>query len=259
MTQSIEFKQAKIELNKDKVLNVGNLSLRGPGSIAIIGKNGAGKTTLLRTLVHMRNLDGGSLSINGSPVEAFSSMELARNLVYIPQSLSTTLNVTSREYINMGLLSRLGLLGFPTKEDNERTTLILDRMGISYLANRSVSVLSGGELRKVALARAAVQGAPTWVLDEVYGPLDISAILEVKGIIESLGASKGLVIFTTHDIQTALCADKVLLVYSDGSVELRPKNGISNTMLNRVYDIPFKSQKMDSIVTECNWLASKSF
>ena len=81
MTQEIAFNQAKIEINKDKVLDVGNLSLRGPGSIAIIGKNGAGKTTLLRTLVRMRNLDSGSLRINGSPIEAYSSMELARNLV----------------------------------------------------------------------------------------------------------------------------------------------------------------------------------
>ena len=251
----LNFKDVKITIG-NKVLHVGNLDVSGPGSLAIIGVNGVGKTTLLRVMLGLLEPTEGTVLLSGRDIKSYSRVAIASKLAYVPQVVSLQLYMSAVDFILTASLGIVGIMGSPGPNERARANSMLKELNVEHLAERNIATLSGGEMRIVALARALYQ-APTCILDEVYAPLDISAVLRVKRNIQDSVDRGNLMIYTTHDIQTAQSADKVLLVYQDGTVELRPKNGISNMMLKRVYGVNFSTADTKVGVVERNWVTHK--
>lgn len=188
-----------------------------PGEVtAIVGPNGSGKSTLLRAvagdLPH-----GGSITLNGQPINAMPLWHLAELRAVLPQSASLAFPFTVREVVRLGLIGLLATLP-------HRAALVdaaLARVGLAGYAGRYFGELSGGEAQRVQLARVLLQvwnpveaGIPRWlILDEPVASLDIGHQLVIMRLAQDFARAGGGVIAVMHDLNlTAMFADAVALM-----------------------------------------------
>jgi iron complex transport system ATP-binding protein len=174
--------------------------------LALLGPNGGGKTTLLKTLLGLLPPRAGEVVISGRQLAAFSHRERARLIGYVPQVHTGTFAFTVETVVLMGRTAHGSLFARPSEHDIDVTTRALERFGISALAARPYTEISGGERQLVLLARALAQEPRFVVLDEPTASLDFGNQGKVMREIRAL-ADGGLgVLFTTHDPNHALRA-----------------------------------------------------
>lgn len=178
------------------------------GSIhALMGPNGAGKTTLLRACLGLIPPAGGELSVLGQPVQALRGAALAalrRRIGYVPQLLParSELPLTVREVVAIGRTARAGLGRRLAPQDWETVDTWLDRLGLTPLAQRPFSQISGGEQRKTILARAMAQEPELLLLDEPTANLDLGWRERLVETIESLFVQTRLtVVLVCHELE----------------------------------------------------------
>ena len=165
--------------------------------MGIIGPNGAGKSTLFKAILGMLKPWKGEALVFGQPNHS------QRSLVgYMPQTelVDWDFPVNVADVVLMGRYGRLGLLRRPAKADKTATEEALERVGMGHLRQRLIGELSGGERRRVLLARALVNGPRLLLLDEPLGGLDATAQHQLIGIVRSLGAEGAAVVLSTHDL-----------------------------------------------------------
>jgi iron complex transport system ATP-binding protein len=166
-----------------------------------------------------------SAMIDATSLSARSIRERARLLAYVPQTHVTTFAFSVEAVALMGRTAHGNLFSKPTAKDREVTAAALERFGISKLAGRPYTMISGGERQLVLLARALAQEPHFVVLDEPTANLDFGNQGKVMREIRALAASGHGVMFTTHDPNHALrAADRAYLLrdgkrLSEGSVE----------------------------------------
>lgn len=167
------------------ILNVQDLSFRYNGHpvlqdigfeavlgeiVAILGPNGAGKTTLLRCLNRILRPQTGTVMLGEQDLATSSLREIARSMAYVPQHIEPT-RVTVFDAI---LLGRRPWIGWDMRRDDIlKVQAIIDQLNLTGLALRHVNEMSGGELQKVAIARALVQEPRVLLLDEPTSSLDL--------------------------------------------------------------------------------------
>lgn len=174
--------------------------------LALLGPNGGGKTTLLKTLLGVLSPRAGQISLAGKDLNAVSHRERARLIGYVPQVHSGTFAFSVETVVLMGRTAHGSLFARPTAHDREVTLRALDRFGISALAERSYTEISGGERQLVLLARALAQEPRFIVLDEPTASLDFGNQGKVMREIRALSEAGLGVLFTTHDPNHALRA-----------------------------------------------------
>ena len=152
--------------------------------IAILGPNGRGKTTLVRNLLGFLALTEGSRSAPGI-------------VGYVPQVSSAPVSYRVRTMVAMGRVAQRGLFAAPTRHDHQIADEVLERIGLTALAQQRFDFLSGGERQLVLLARALATGAATLVLDEPASALDLP-IDRFLTVIESLRADGQHAIVSPH-------------------------------------------------------------
>jgi ABC-type Mn2+/Zn2+ transport system ATPase subunit len=172
--------------------------------VAIIGPNGAGKSTLIQTMMGLLRAQSGSVIIAGSG---------AQRLGYVPQheGVNWDFPVTVRDAVMMGLVGKLGWLRWPGRSQWQRVEMALTRVGLEQLADRQVGELSGGQRRRVFIARALVQAADILILDEPFSGVDTNAQSNLMDTLERLNRDGITVILSTHDLNLAFQRfDKVM-------------------------------------------------
>ena len=165
--------------------------------LGIIGPNGAGKSTLLKTILGLIHAWQGQIRVLGEPVAT------SRRLVgYMPQveQVDWDFPVTAGDVALMGRYARRGLLRRTTGEDREAAAAALDRVGILDLSNRLIGELSGGQRRRVLLARALANQPELLLLDEPMAGLDATAQHQFLDIIDRLRSDGATVVLSTHDL-----------------------------------------------------------
>ncbi len=173
--------------------------------LSILGPNGVGKTTLLKILSGLnRNFTGSVSSI--------------KEIAYVPQIFSSTVNYTVFNMVLMGRASHVSLFSSPGKEDREKACSALEKAGIEDISGRNFSDISGGEKQLVIIARALASGADVLLLDEPTSDLDLKNQGQVLKLIKELsGKYRFSVIFSTHDPSHALAvSDQVLFLGKNG-------------------------------------------
>ena len=186
-----------------------------PGEIvAVLGENGSGKSTLLKVIARIVPVAGGELLLEGRPLTQMPRRETARRIAYVPQSLDLVFPIRSLDLVLQGRAPRERTFSADSPEDLERALEAMRSCDVEALAERDASALSGGEQRRVFLARALAQEAEIWLLDEPASGLDPRHRLEFLEILKRIHRQRGTtVLLVTHEMDLAgEIADRILLL-----------------------------------------------
>lgn len=192
-----------------------SLQIRSGEVLALIGPNGSGKTTLLHTLGRLLAPIAGEVRLEGRSIWERPAREVARAVALAPQrAVQTAWPLTVAEAVSLGRAPHRGWFHAYTADDGRSVRRAMERMGVTGLAGRSVSTLSGGEVRRVLLARALAQTPRIMLLDEPATYLDLHYQAELLGLVRALARVDGLaVVLTVHDLAlVSPCADRVALL-----------------------------------------------
>ncbi len=233
-----------------KALDRVNLEVREGEVLAVLGPNGAGKTTLLKCILGLLK-PRGNVYIDGGRIDKLKPRERARKLGYVPQTHYSVFSYRIIDFVLMGRAPHHSILSIPSGREVEKALKILDELGISGLAYRCISEVSGGQMQLVLIARALVQDAEVLLLDEPTAHLDLANQVRVLSMVRSLvksGRVKAAII-TLHDpAVAAVYSDKVVLL-KDGRVVAygSPSKVLSERILESVYDIRFRVVSVDGL------------
>jgi iron complex transport system ATP-binding protein len=221
------------------VLHSVSLEVEPAELLAVVGPNGAGKSTLLRILGGAMNPWQGIVELAGAPLASFDRRALARQLAFVGQENPVAFSFSVLEVVLMGRSPHLGSLQFESRRDVMLAREALERFGLLGLAKRSIQELSGGERRRVFLARALAQEPMVALLDEPTAHLDLRHVAEIFTRFAELRAERGLaVVATLHDLNAAaMYADRVLLLKDGTPMGLgTPQEVLTEAKLREVYE-----------------------
>lgn len=171
-----------------------------PGALmAIVGPNGAGKTTFIKAILGLVPKAAGDVQILGQPYSAQRSQ-----LGYVPQrgSVDWDFPTSVLDVVTMGLYGRLGWLRRPGRTERNRAMAALDKVGMAELSGRQISQLSGGQQQRVFLARALVQDAQVYFMDEPFQGVDATTERAIIALLRTLRTEGKTVVAVHHDLQT---------------------------------------------------------
>ena len=169
--------------------------------VAVIGPNGAGKSTLMMAIMGLLQPRSGKITVNPG------------RLGYMPQheGVNWDFPVTVRDVVMMGRTRQVGWLRWPGRSHWQAVDAALQRVGMADLGERQIGELSGGQRRRVFIARALAQEADILVLDEPFSGVDASAQAALMDVLDDLNGDSMTVILSTHDLGLAFQRfDKVM-------------------------------------------------
>ena len=191
----------------------------------LLGPNGIGKTTLFKTLLGLIPALSGTIKIGGKELAGFNRQAIARQIAYVPQAQVAEFAYTVLDLVVMGRTAYLGPFGAPQPADTDAAMAALDSLGISSLADRDSTRISGGQRQLVLIARALAQQARIIVMDEPTASLDLGNRILVLNTIRQLASNGLAVVLSTHEPEHAfVVADQVAILGKDrfatGPIEL---------------------------------------
>ena len=198
-----------------RALNAASFEL-GPGTIAgLVGVNGSGKSTLFKAIMGFVKPSAGEVRIAGLSV----GEALKRNLVaYVPQGeeVDWSFPVLVEDVVMMGRYGHMGFLRIPTARDKRKVDEALERVGMSALRERQIGELSGGQRKRVFLARALAQDGLVMLLDEPFTGVDVKTETAIVALLRELKADGHLMLVSTHNLGSVpeFCDEVVLLKHA---------------------------------------------
>lgn len=198
-----------------KVVDRVSLDIQRGEVVGLLGPNGAGKTTSFSLLVGLLAADGGRIFLEGEEITPLPMYRRCRlGLGYLPQEPSVFRGLTVEE----NLLAILELLDLDAAERRERARALLADLGLTDLARAPASTLSGGERRRLELARALVTSPRYLLLDEPFTGIDPIAVADIQQIVARLRERAIGILITDHNVRETLrITDRAYILY-DGKV-----------------------------------------
>lgn len=186
-----------------------SLEMRAGEFISIIGRSGSGKTTLLNMVAGILTPAAGEILFDGASLFARNDYEMARfrnfNIGYVPQGRSLLSNLSALDNV------RLPFYLAPRQGDcMAKANKLLCELKLEHLADSLPKSLSGGETRRVALARALINDPKLLIADEPTSDLDLETATEIIGLLKRLNAQGTSILIVTHDLELACCGCRVI-------------------------------------------------
>ncbi|PRO66602.1 ABC transporter ATP-binding protein [Alkalicoccus urumqiensis] len=219
-----------------------------PGKMTtFIGPNGAGKSTLLSMVSRLLSHDGGTVSLDGTPLSHLHDKELAKRLAVLKQSNDMRVRLTVRDLVGFGRFpySR----GRLKPEDERVIDESLRYVELEEMQHRYIDQLSGGQRQRAFIAMILAQDTEYILLDEPLNNLDMRHSVQImkvlRGLVDDLGKT---VVLVVHDINFASCYSDYLVALKNGKVlrEGRTWDVIHPDYLKEIYDMPFQVQEMNN-------------
>jgi lipopolysaccharide export system ATP-binding protein len=236
----LEAKHLKKSYGGRQVVKDVSLAVSKGEVVGLLGPNGAGKTTSFYMIVGLVRADGGEISIDGKPVEHMPIHRRSRlGLSYLPQEASIFRKLNVGENVRAVLELQRGADGkpLPRAEIERRLTALLQDLRVEHLRESPAPALSGGERRRVEIARALATQPRFILLDEPFAGIDPIAVIEIQRIIGFL-KSRGIgVLITDHNVRETLGICDHAYIISEGSVLAQgtPADIVNNADVRRVY------------------------
>jgi lipopolysaccharide export system ATP-binding protein len=207
--------------------------------VGLLGPNGAGKTTSFYMIVGLVPLDGGEITLNGQVITHLPIHERAKlGLSYLPQEASVFRKLTVEENIQAVLeLQEENGKPLEKKEIQSRLDSLLQELQISHLRSNPAMSLSGGERRRVEIARALASQPKFILLDEPFAGVDPIAVGEIQRIVRFLKDRQIGVLITDHNVRETLGICDHAYIISEGKVLAsgKPSEIIDNEAVRKVY------------------------
>jgi len=213
---------------KNLVLNGISFAIPQGSLTGIVGPNGAGKSTLIKVLLGLHPKLTGNVSFFGSTLR-----DVKKRIGYVPQrgSVDWDFPTNALDVVLMGLYGQIGWIKWPTKRHKEKALKALDKVGMASYANRQISELSGGQQQRVFLARALIQDADLYFMDEPLAGVDAATERAIMTILKELKNKGKTVLVVHHDLQTVedyfdqvLFLNKTVVAYGDITSTFSVKN-----------------------------------
>lgn len=214
----------------------------------LLGPNGIGKTTLFKTLLGLLPAMAGDVLIEGESLDALTRREIAQRISYVPQAHATEFVYTVLDLVLMGRTAYFGAFSAPSKVDHEHAMAALELLGISELARRDVTRISGGQRQLVFIARALAQQTKIVVMDEPTASLDLGNRIRVLDTVQGL-AEKGLaVVLSTHEPEQAFAiAHHVAVLGRDSRFVIgKVADVLTSDELSALYGVPVMVERTPS-------------
>jgi lipopolysaccharide export system ATP-binding protein len=211
-----------------------SLELRQGEVVGLLGPNGAGKTTTFYMVVGLISPDSGKVLLNGADITGLPMYQRARSgISYLPQEPSVFRKLTVEE----NLRSIAETLSISVEEQEERVTLLLKEFGIEHLSSQGAYTLSGGERRRLEIARALVLTPKFILLDEPFAGIDPLAVLDIQRIIGQLKERGIGVLVTDHNVRETLNITDRAYIISEGKIlrEGTPEELTNDLEVRKVY------------------------
>ena len=197
------------------VVNKVNVQVRGGEVVGLLGPNGAGKTTTFHMMVGLVRPDEGKVLLNEDDLTAAPIYERARaGISYLPQESSVFRRLTVEE----NLLAILQTLDLSADDQQQRCEALMQMLGIHHLARHKAFTLSGGERRRVEIARALVLSPYFLLLDEPFTGVDPIAVSEIQNIIRQLITTGIGILITDHNVRETLGICDRAYILNDGTI-----------------------------------------
>ncbi|RKP59388.1 LPS export ABC transporter ATP-binding protein [Pararobbsia silviterrae] len=208
--------------------------------VGLLGPNGAGKTTSFYMIVGLVPLDRGDIELDGHSISRMPIHQRARlGLSYLPQEASVFRKLTAEQNIRAVLELQVDANDKPLTPNvvSARAEALMDELQITHLRDNPALSLSGGERRRVEIARALATNPSFILLDEPFAGVDPIAVLEIQKIVRFLKERNIGVLITDHNVRETLGICDHAYIISDGSVLASgaPKDIIENERVRRVY------------------------
>jgi iron complex transport system ATP-binding protein len=234
----IEAKSIYFRYHQEWVIKDVSFRLEKGASIGLIGPNGSGKTTLLKILYRLLSPQKGEVSYDLLPLKRMKQRDIAKRIAVVAQENYPLFPFRVIEIVLMGRSPYLGQVIFESKKDLEIAKRVMEWTKVLSLSERSVDELSGGEKKRVFIARALCQEPQVILLDEPTANLDIHHQVDFLDLILTLNRERGLtIVMASHDINIAseFCDRLILLregrIFKMGS----PNEVITEENIEQVY------------------------
>jgi len=251
VTAAIEVENISVSLRGRRVLAGVSFTAHEGESVGLLGPNGAGKTTLLRCLLGLCRPSDGALRVlgwNPAQLRGGSLAAFRREVGYVPQleRRSTGVPLGVREVVEIARAGRAGLLRRLSAGDRRAVERWIDRMGLRGLEDRPYCELSGGQQRKVQLARALAQEPRVLLLDEPAANLDLAWQETLLAHIDEVSRTGITVLLVTHDISLLPRSCERVLVLANGRLcaDGPARRVLAPETLSAVYGTPVDVERL---------------
>ena len=189
---AIEIRNLTVAYGENIALENLNLDIEAGSLMALVGPNGAGKSTLIKTILKFLKQITGEIKING------------KTLAYVPQrnSVDWDFPTTLFDVVEMGCYGRVGLFKRVSKEEKQKVLKAIEQVGMLDFKDRQISELSGGQQQRTFIARALVQEADIYLMDEPFQGVDSTTEKSIVDILKKLKSEGKTLIVVHHDLQT---------------------------------------------------------
>ena len=215
---------------QEEILTDINIKLEEGHILSVLGPNGIGKTTLLKCMIGLMPWSRGRSLLTGKDIRTLKSKEIWNMISYIPQTHGFSFSYTGLEMVMLGRSSHLGLFSQPGHREIEMAEAMMEKVGITRLADKDCNRMSGGELQMVLIARALINEPKLIILDEPETGLDFHNQILVLNMVEKLAHEENIgAIMNTHYPTNAMSiADEALMMNRKGDRFYGPTGDILN-------------------------------
>jgi len=238
----IEIKDITFAYGRRTILHDLSLSLEEGKLIALLGPNGSGKTTLLRIIAGTLKPSSGSVRLDGGDIAAMHAKARARRISVVKQIMSAAFAFTVAEVVAMGRYSYKRGTQSLDPQDYKIVHESIGMVGLKELEQRPVTMLSGGELQRVMLAKALCQQSRWMLLDEPVNHLDLKHRRDIMNTVRAHADSGKGALCVLHDIGMAkLYADRAILM-KDGRIVFdgAPKQVLTDENISSIYEVEYR-------------------
>ncbi len=217
-----------------KVVGQVNLELNQGEVVGLLGPNGAGKTTTFYIIVGLISADSGRVLVNDSEITSLPMYQRARlGISYLPQEPSVFRKLT----VDENLRTIAETLNISRQEQEDIVTGLLEEFGIAHLRRQGAYTLSGGERRRLEIARALVLTPKFILLDEPFAGIDPLAVLDIQRIVARLRERKIGILITDHNVRETLNITDRAYIINDGRIlrDGSPEDLTNDLEVKKVY------------------------